>query len=155
MRHEEALYNTKVVKYFVLAAMFWGVAGMLVGVLIAAQLYWPALNFNSEYLNFGKLRPLHTNGVIYGFGTCMLMGTSLYIVQRTGKVALLSDEDSDVCERYGVWVEKKMYGRTFMGIERSTVLIDGAGVIARIWRKVKVDGHAEEVLAAARSLSAT
>ena len=69
------------------------------------------------------------------------------------KVALLSDEDSDVCERYGVWVEKKMYGRTFMGIERSTVLIDGAGVISQFWRKVKVDGHAQEVLAAAQALA--
>ena len=71
------------------------------------------------------------------------------------KVALLSDEDSDVCEQYGVWVEKKMYGKTYMGIERSTVLIDGSGVISRIWRKVKVDGHAEEVLAAARDLATT
>ena len=69
------------------------------------------------------------------------------------KVVLLSDENSDVCERYGVWIEKQMYGRKFMGIERSTVLIDGAGVISRIWRKVKVDGHAEEVLAAARALA--
>ena len=71
------------------------------------------------------------------------------------KVTLLSDENGDVCERYGVWVEKKMYGRTYMGIERSTVLIDSAGAIARIWRKVKVDGHAEEVLAAARDLAVT
>jgi len=60
-------------------------------------------------------------------------------------VPLLSDENSDVCENYGVWVEKKMYGKTFMGISRSTVLIDGAGKIARIWPKVKVAGHAQEV----------
>jgi len=69
------------------------------------------------------------------------------------KVALLSDEHGDVCERYGVWVEKKMYGKTFMGIERTTVLIDGTGVISQIWRKVKVDGHAEEVLASAQALA--
>ncbi|WP_101068128.1 peroxiredoxin [Roseovarius salinarum] len=67
-------------------------------------------------------------------------------------VPLLSDADGDVCERYGVWVEKKMYGKTFHGIERSTFLIDGAGRIARTWRKVKVPGHADEVLNAARAL---
>ena len=68
------------------------------------------------------------------------------------RVALLSDAESDVCERYGVWVEKKMYGKTFMGIARSTFLIDAQGRIARVWPKVKVDGHAEEVLDAVRAL---
>ena len=68
------------------------------------------------------------------------------------RVTLLSDAESDVCERYGVWVEKKMYGKTFMGIERTTFLIDAAGRVARIWRKVKVPGHAEEVLDAVRAL---
>ena len=67
-------------------------------------------------------------------------------------VALLSDADSDVCEKYGVWQEKKMYGKTFMGIVRTTVLIDANGKIARIWNKVKVAGHAEEVLEVARTL---
>ena len=67
-------------------------------------------------------------------------------------VALLSDEDSDVCEIYGVWKEKSMYGKKYMGIERSTFLIDGTGKIARIWPKVKVPGHAEDVLAAAQDL---
>ena len=67
-------------------------------------------------------------------------------------VALVSDAESDVCERYGVWVEKKMYGKTSMGIERATFLIDGAGRIARVWRKVKVDGHVDEVLEATRAL---
>jgi peroxiredoxin Q/BCP len=67
-------------------------------------------------------------------------------------VPLLSDEGSDVAEQYGVWKEKSMYGKTFWGIERSTFLIDGAGRIAREWRKVKVPGHAEEVLDAARAL---
>ena len=60
---------------------------------------------------------------------------------------LASDADSDVCERYGTWVEKSMYGRKFMGIERATFLIDGAGTIRRVWRKVKVKGHVEAVLA--------
>jgi peroxiredoxin Q/BCP len=68
------------------------------------------------------------------------------------KIALLSDEAGDVCERYGVWVEKSMYGKTYMGIERATFLIDGAGRIARVWRNVKVEGHAAEVLDAVRAL---
>lgn len=68
------------------------------------------------------------------------------------KVALVSDEDSDVCERYGTWVEKSMYGKTYMGIERATFLIDGSGQIAQVWRKVKVPGHADAVLEAVKSL---
>lgn len=59
---------------------------------------------------------------------------------------LLSDEDGDVCERYGVWKKKKMFGRPYMGIERTTFVIDPEGRIARVFRKVKVKGHAEEVL---------
>ncbi|ROU04152.1 thioredoxin-dependent thiol peroxidase [Histidinibacterium lentulum] len=68
------------------------------------------------------------------------------------KVALLSDEHGDVCERYGVWKEKSMYGKTYMGIERATFLIDGDGRIARAWRKVSVPGHVEEVLEAVKAL---
>ncbi|MEL7115520.1 MAG: thioredoxin-dependent thiol peroxidase [Pseudomonadota bacterium] len=63
-------------------------------------------------------------------------------------VGLLSDEESDVCERYGVWVEKSMYGKKYMGIERATYLIDEDGKIAQIWRKVKVPGHVDAVLSA-------
>ena len=69
-------------------------------------------------------------------------------------VILASDEGSDTCERYGVWVQKSMYGRSYEGIERATVLIDGAGRVARAWPNVKVEGHAAEVLAAARALGA-
>lgn len=65
---------------------------------------------------------------------------------------LASDADGDVCERYGVWVEKSMYGKKFMGIERATFLIDAKGKISKVWRKVKVPGHVEEVLAAAKAL---
>jgi len=65
---------------------------------------------------------------------------------------LASDEDGKVCERYGVWVEKSMYGRKYMGIERSTFLIDEKGVVRGVWRKVKVPGHVEAVLAAAKAL---
>jgi len=67
-------------------------------------------------------------------------------------VPLLSDAENEICEAYGVWTEKNMYGRKFFGIERSTFLIDGSGRIARVWRKVKVPGHAEEVLEAVRAL---
>jgi peroxiredoxin Q/BCP len=67
-------------------------------------------------------------------------------------VMLAADEDIKTAETYGVWVEKSMYGRRYMGMERATFLIDGAGNIRQIWRKVKVPGHAEEVLAAVRAL---
>lgn len=66
---------------------------------------------------------------------------------------LLSDEKSDACERYGTWVEKSMYGKKYMGIERSTFLIDEQGKIAAIWRKVKVPGHVEDVAAAVQAQS--
>jgi len=65
---------------------------------------------------------------------------------------LASDEDGKVCEAYGTWVEKSMYGRKYMGIERATFLVDGKGFIRHIWRKVKVPGHAEEVLEATAAL---
>ncbi len=69
------------------------------------------------------------------------------------KVALASDGDGGVCEAFGVWVEKVLYGRKYMGIERATFLIGSDGRIARVWRKVKVAGHAESVLEAAKSLA--
>ncbi len=68
------------------------------------------------------------------------------------KVRLATDETGAVCEAFGVWIEKSMYGRKYMGIDRATFLIDRDGTIGRIWRKVKVAGHAEEVLSAARAL---
>jgi thioredoxin-dependent peroxiredoxin len=68
------------------------------------------------------------------------------------KVRLVADTDKAVATAYGVWIEKSMYGRRYMGVERSTFLIDGEGRIARSWRKVKVPGHAAEVLAAAKAL---
>ena len=68
------------------------------------------------------------------------------------KVRLAADADKAVANAYGVWVEKSMYGRRYMGVERSTFLIDKAGRVARSWRKVKVTGHADEVLAAAKAL---
>ena len=68
------------------------------------------------------------------------------------KVMLGSDEAGKVTEKYGVWVEKNMYGRKYMGIERSTFLIDEKGIVRRVWRKVKVKGHVEEVLGAVKEL---
>lgn len=65
---------------------------------------------------------------------------------------LISDEESDLCERYGVWVEKNMYGKKYMGIERATFVIDDAGSVSKIWRKVKVKGHVEEVLETVRGM---
>lgn len=75
-----------------------------------------------------------------------------FIAKHELKVALVSDEESDVCEQYGVWVEKNMYGKKYMGIERATYLIAGDGKIAQIWRKVKVPGHAEKVLEATQAI---
>lgn len=67
---------------------------------------------------------------------------------------LISDEETDLCERYGVWKEKSMYGRSYMGIERTTFLIDGDGVIQHVWPKVKVNGHVEEVLEIVKGMKA-
>ncbi len=89
---EHPTYNYKVVHQFALMTVVWGIVGMLVGVLIAAQLAWPALNFDTAWLSFGRLRPLHTNAVIFAFGGCALMSTSLFIVQRTCHARLISDK---------------------------------------------------------------
>lgn len=85
-------YNYKVVKQFTIATVVWGVTGMLAGVFIAAQLAWPALNFDIPWLSYGRLRPLHTNAVIFAFGICGLFATSYYVVQRTCQVRLFSDK---------------------------------------------------------------
>lgn len=75
-----------------------------------------------------------------------------FVTKQNLTVPLVSDEHGTTCEDYGVWKEKNMYGKTYMGIERSTFLIDAEGKIARVWRKVKVPGHVEEVLEAVRAL---
>jgi cytochrome c oxidase cbb3-type subunit 1 len=76
-------YNDVVVRQFAVMTVVWAIVGMSVGVLIAAQLIWPALSFDLPWLSFGRLRPLHTNAVIFAFGGCALFSTSYYIVQRT------------------------------------------------------------------------
>jgi cytochrome c oxidase cbb3-type subunit 1 len=86
-----AHYNDKVVRQFAVMTVVWGVVGMLVGVLIAAQLYWPQLNFDVAWLSYGRLRPLHTNAVIFAFGGSALFATSYYIVQRTCQARLYGE----------------------------------------------------------------
>jgi len=81
-------YNDRVVRQFTIMTVVWGVVGMLVGVFIAAQLMWPALNFDLPWLTYSRLRPLHTNAVIFAFGGSALIGTSYYVVQRTCHVRL-------------------------------------------------------------------
>jgi cytochrome c oxidase cbb3-type subunit 1 len=85
-------YNDKVVRQFAVATVVWGIVGMAVGVFIAAQLYWPALNFDVPWLSYGRLRPLHTNAVIFAFGGSALFATSYHVVQRTCHVRLFSDK---------------------------------------------------------------
>ncbi|MBC7599738.1 MAG: cbb3-type cytochrome c oxidase subunit I, partial [Polaromonas sp.] len=85
-----AIYHDTAVRQFALMSVVWGVVGMLVGVIIAAQLAWPELNFGISWLSYGRLRPLHTNAVIFAFGGCALIGTSLHVVQRTCQVRLFA-----------------------------------------------------------------
>ena len=84
----ETQYNYKVVRQFAVMTVIWGIVGMLVGVVIAAQLAWPALNFDIPWLTYGRLRPLHTNAVIFAFGGSALFATSYYCVQRTSHARL-------------------------------------------------------------------
>ncbi|QJD58289.1 cytochrome-c oxidase, cbb3-type subunit I [Pseudomonas sp. gcc21] len=86
-----ATYNYHVVRQFTIATLLWGVIGMATGVFIAAQLVWPALNFDLPWISFGRLRPIHTNLVIFAFGGGALFATSFYVVQRTSRVRLISD----------------------------------------------------------------
>ena len=92
MDSDQLTYNYKVVRQFAVMTVVWGIVGMLVGVIIAAQLVWPALNFDVAWLTYGRLRPLHTNAVIFAFGGCALFATSYYVVQRTCHVRLISDK---------------------------------------------------------------
>jgi cytochrome c oxidase cbb3-type subunit I len=85
-------FNYKVVRQFALVTILWGIVGMSVGVLLAAQLIWPDITMNISWLSYGRLRPLHTNAVIFAFGGSALFATSYYIVQRTCQVRLFSDK---------------------------------------------------------------
>ncbi|RLA34703.1 MAG: cytochrome-c oxidase, cbb3-type subunit I [Gammaproteobacteria bacterium] len=88
----QSSYNDKVVRQFTLVTILWGIVGMLVGIIIAAELIWPNLSMNISWLSFGRLRPLHTNAVVFAFGGSALMGTSYYVVQRTCHVRLAFDK---------------------------------------------------------------
>jgi cytochrome c oxidase cbb3-type subunit 1 len=85
-----AVFHDTTVRLFAYAAVLWGIVGMAVGVLIAAQLTWPELNFGVPWLSYGRLRPLHTNAVIFAFGGCTLFATSFHVVQRTCQVPLFA-----------------------------------------------------------------
>ena len=83
-------YDLDVVRLFTIMTVVWGIVGMALGVFIASQLAWPALNFDTPWLSFGRLRPLHTNAVIFAFGGCGLFATSYYVVQRTCRTTLFA-----------------------------------------------------------------
>jgi cytochrome c oxidase cbb3-type subunit 1 len=90
--NQNQTYNDRVVRQFAVMTVVWGIVGMLVGVIIAAQLIWPDLTYGIEWLSYGRLRPLHTNAVIFAFGGSALFATSYYVVQRTCQTRLFSDK---------------------------------------------------------------
>ena len=89
---------------------------------------------------------------VFGISRDSMAKHDRFAAKHDLSVPLLTDADGTVCEAYGVWVEKNMYGKKSMGIERATFLIDATGTVAQVWRKVKVPGHIEEVLAAVEAL---
>ena len=107
-----------------------------------------------EAIAFTELLPEFeaANTVVLGISKDPVKKQKKFVTKHDLGMPILSDEEGDVCERYGCWVENSMYGKTYMGIERTTVLIGADGNIAEIWRKVKVPGHAEAVLDAAKAL---
>jgi len=90
--------------------------------------------------------------LVFGISKDSIASHAKFREKKDLGIPLLSDEETTACEDFGVWKEKSMYGKKFMGIERSTFLIDGTGAIVREWRKVKVKGHVEEVLDAVKAL---
>ena len=108
----------------------------------------------TEAINFSAMKDDFeaVNTTIIGISPDSAKKHDNFIAKHDLTILLASDEDTSVCQAYGIWGEKKMYGKTFMGVERSTFLVDANGKIANIWRKVKVKGHASEVLDAVRDL---
>ncbi len=106
-----------------------------------------ACGFRDSMPDFGKL-----DAEIIGVSKDSVTKHDKFKAKYELPFALASDEDGSVCEAYGTWVEKSMYGKKYMGIDRATFLIDGTGVVRGAWRKVKVPGHVEAVLEAAREL---
>ena len=107
-----------------------------------------------ESMDFSRLKPEfeRANTAVIGVSADAVAAQDKFKAKYELTVPLASDPDRVMIERYGVWGEKSMYGKTFMGIKRATFLIDGKGVIRKVWHNVKVEGHAEEVLAAAKAL---
>jgi peroxiredoxin Q/BCP len=105
-----------------------------------------ACGFRDVFPRFGK-----AEAVVIGISKDSVASHDKFKAKYELPFILASDKDGDVCERYGVWVQKSMYGRKYMGIERATFLIDEKGVIRNVWHKVKVPGHVDAVLAAAKS----
>jgi peroxiredoxin Q/BCP len=92
------------------------------------------------------------NAKVYGVSKDDLKSHDKFAAKYELPFTLISDEDGSICEKFGTWIEKSMYGRKYMGIDRATFLIDSEGVIRQIWRGVKAKGHAEAVLAAAKEI---
>ena len=108
----------------------------------------------TESIDFSSLKPkFEALGVqIIGVSKDSLKSHANFIAKKYLTVTLASDETTDACEQFGVWVEKNMYGKKYMGIERSTFIILADGTIAEVWRKVKVKGHAQSVLEALETI---
>jgi peroxiredoxin Q/BCP len=106
-----------------------------------------ACGFRDAMPDFSK-----ANATIVGISKDSVRAHDKFKQKHALPFILASDESGEVCEKYGVWVQKSMYGRKYMGIERTTVLIDDKGVIRGLWPKVEIGGHVEEVLAAAKAL---
>jgi peroxiredoxin Q/BCP len=107
-----------------------------------------------EAIDFTRLKSAFADSgtAILGISADTVKAQESFRNKHQLSIPLISDEKHEMLEAFGAWGEKSMYGRTFLGIIRTTVLVDGQGLIAKIWRRVRVDGHADEVLAAARSL---
>jgi peroxiredoxin Q/BCP len=108
----------------------------------------------TEGLDFSALADQFAaaNAVVIGVSRDTMKKLDRFKAKHDLKIILGSDEDGVACEAYGTWIMKKLYGREYMGVERATFLIDGAGLVRRVWRSVKVKEHAEQVLVAAQSL---
>jgi peroxiredoxin Q/BCP len=107
-----------------------------------------AIGFSEERAAFEA-----QNALVVGVSRDTVQKHNKFISKHDLRIPLISDEDGRLCEAFGTWVEKNMYGKTYMGIERATFLISPEGDVLKIWRKVKVPGHVEEVLSQIQSLN--
>jgi peroxiredoxin Q/BCP len=105
------------------------------------------VSFSQSKGDFDKL-----NTVLVGISKDSIKTHEKFIIKNDLKIPLLSDSENEICEAFGVWTEKSMYGKTYLGIERSTFLIDGFGNVVKEWRKVKIKDHVADVLSAITNL---